>query len=108
MIRATHPETPFVIEPVTDAEELARSRAQDDRFARNSRWLQKHVPEVYSAHRGKCICVAGEELFVADTPEEVLALARAAHPEDDGRLIRYIPKDKVARIYAHPWQMASL
>jgi hypothetical protein len=35
---------------------------------------------------------------VADTPEEALALARAAHPEDDGSFIRYIPKEKLARI----------
>ena len=24
--------------------------------------------EIYSQHRGKCICIAGEELFTADTP----------------------------------------
>jgi hypothetical protein len=62
--------------------------------------LQAHIPEVYSRYRGKCICVAGEELFVAETPEEVIAMAEAAHPEDDGSLIRYIPKEKMARIYA--------
>jgi len=46
--------------------------------------------------------VAGEELFIADTPEEALAQARAAHPEEDGSiLIRYIPRQKVARIYAY-------
>ena len=53
-------------------------------------------------YRGKCICVADEELFIADTPEEVLAQARAAHPEEKGSiLIRYIPREKVARIYAY-------
>jgi len=46
--------------------------------------------------------VAGEELFIADTPEEVLAQARTAHPEEAGSiLIRYIPREKVARIYAY-------
>jgi hypothetical protein len=30
-----------------------------------------------------------------------LALATAAHPEDDGRFVHYIPREKVARIYAH-------
>jgi hypothetical protein len=93
---------PIVMEEVTDPEELAKARAQRERFDRNSAWLQAHAAEVYTRHRGKCICVAGEELFVADRPEEALAQARAAHPEEDGSiLIRYIPREKMARIYAH-------
>lgn len=98
-----HPST-IVMEEVTDPQELEKARAQDERFERNSAWLQTHIPEVYSRHRGKCICVAGEELFVADTPEEVLAQARAAHPEDKGStLLRYIPLKRTARIYADKW-----
>jgi hypothetical protein len=59
------------------------------------------LPEepIYSKYRGKFICVAGEELFVADDPREVVGLAKGAHPEDDGFLIRYIPKEKLERIY---------
>lgn len=91
----------IVMEEVTDPEELAKARAQRERFDRNSAWLQAHVPEIYARYRGKCICIAGEELFVADTPEEALALATAAHPEDDGRFLRYIPREKLDRIYAH-------
>ena len=92
---------PLVMEEVTDPVEIAAARARWERAERNSAWLQAYVPEVYCRHRGKFICVAGAELFVADTPEAVFALAKAAHPEDDGRLLRYIPKEKVARIYAH-------
>jgi hypothetical protein len=96
------PQRPAVImEEVTDPEELAKARVQDERFERNSAWLQAHIVEVYSRYRGKCICIAGEELFVADTPQEVIDLASAAHPEDNGKLLRYIPKEKVARVYAH-------
>lgn len=90
----------IVMEEVTDPEERAKAQAQRERFDRNSAWLQAHAAEVYSRCRGKCICIAGEELFVADTPEEALALATAAHPEDNGRFLRYIPREKVARIYA--------
>lgn len=90
-----------VMEEVTDPEELAKARAQDERFERNSAWLQAHISEVYSQYRGKCICIAGEELFVAETPQEVIDLASAAHPEDNGKLLRYIPREKVARVYAH-------
>jgi hypothetical protein len=94
-------QTTIVIEEVTDPEELAKAQAQQERFDRNAAWLQANAAEVYPRYRGKCICIAGEELFVADTPEEALALATAAHPEDDGRFLRYIPREKVARIYAH-------
>jgi hypothetical protein len=92
---------PVVMEDVTDPEELAKAHAQRERFDRNAAWLQAHVAEIYSRYRGKCICIAGEELFVADTPEEVLELATAAHPDDDGRFLRYIPREKLDRIYAH-------
>src|SRR5262245_39131083 len=95
-------EARIVVEEVTDPEENAAARARRERFDRNSAWLQSHATEVYTRHRGKCICVAGEELFVAASPEEVLAQARAAHPEDNGSiLVRYIPREKIARIYAN-------
>jgi hypothetical protein len=90
-----------VMEEVTDPDELARARARRERFDRNAAWLLAHAAEIYPRYRGKCICVAGEELFVADTPEEALARATAAHPDDDGRFLRYIPLEKVARIYAN-------
>jgi hypothetical protein len=88
------------MEEVTDPVELSKARAQRERFDRNAAWLQAHVPEIYSCYRGRYVCVAGEELFVADTLEVVSALAAAAHPEDDGSFIRYIPREKMARIYA--------
>ena len=91
------------MEEVTDPDEIVRARAQRERFDRNSAFLEAHAREVYTRDRGKCVCVAGEELFVADTPEEAIALAKAAPPEDDGRFIRYIPKEKLARIYANQW-----
>ena len=97
------PPTPIVMEEVTDPEEIARAQAQHERYERNLAWLNAHFKEVYTQHRGKFICVAGEELFVADAPKEVIALAKAAHPEDDGRLTRYIYPKKIARIYANQW-----
>jgi hypothetical protein len=86
---------------ITDPVELARARAQDERFARNWAWFEAHAQEIYANYRGKCLCIAGEELFAADTPEEALARAIPAHPEDDGRFTRYIPKERAARIYAN-------
>ena|ERR1051325_1282149 len=99
--------TPVVMFEVTDTAENATFHAQMQRFQKNSDWLQAHIPEVYSQHRGKCICVAGQELFVAETAAEVLAQARAAHPEDDGLLLRYIHREKLERIYAHLGAMGA-
>lgn len=92
--------TTVVMEEVTDADEIAKARAQRESFDRNARWLQRHIPEVYSRHRGKCICVAGQQLFVAESAEQAIALARAAHPQEEGWFTRYIPKQKVPMIYA--------
>ena len=84
---------------VTDPVENARARRQDEQFSRNSAWLQAHIKEAYAdEHRGKCICIAGEELFVADAVEEAVAQARAAHPEDEGWFTRYIPEVKAVRL----------
>jgi hypothetical protein len=91
---------PIVMEEVSDTEELLKACQQREQFDRNSAWLQAHIAEVYSKHRGKCICVAGEELFAADTVKEAIAQATTAHPDDEGWFTRYIPKEKVARIYA--------
>ncbi|MGH8071773.1 MAG: hypothetical protein ACRERE_42370 [Candidatus Entotheonellia bacterium] len=101
MIRSKKHPPPIVMEEVTDPEELAKAQVQRERFDRNSAWLQAHALEIYARYRGKCICIAGEELFAADTPEEALALAKAAYPEDNGLFLRYIPREKVARIYAN-------
>jgi hypothetical protein len=95
------------MEEVTDPEELARARQQDERFQRNLAWMKAHASEVYSGHRGKYVCIAGEELFVAETPQQVRALANAAHPEDDGYFLQYIPREKMARIYADQWRVAA-
>jgi hypothetical protein len=99
MIRQTH--TPIVMEEVTDPTELAKAKAQDERFERNWAWFTASAAEIYAKHRGKCLCIAGQELFVADTPEQAIASAKAAHPDDDGLFTRYIPKEKAFRIYAH-------
>jgi len=92
--------TSLIMEEVTDPVELASGKERRERFDRNVGWLQARAQEVYSQHRGLHICVAGEELFVAGTAAEALAQARDAHPEDDGLFLRYIPREKVARIYA--------
>ncbi len=93
--------SPIVMEEVTDPDELAKARARRERFDRNFDWFQAHATEIFTRYRGKCIVIAGEELFAADTPEEAWSLVEATHPEDEGSFIHYIPRDKAACIYAH-------
>jgi hypothetical protein len=97
----TSNEPGIVMQEVTDPGENAAAQARRERFDRNSAWLQAHAREVYSRYRGKCVVIAGEELFAADTPEDAWALADAAHPEDSGSFVRFIPREKMARIYAN-------
>ena len=85
----------------TDPTELAKAHRRREQFDRNSVWLQARVAEIYAQHRGKVICVAGEELFVADSTAEAVAKATAAHPSDEGFFTRYIPLVKAPRIYAN-------
>jgi hypothetical protein len=62
-------------------QELASEEpAGRERFARNFTWFKAHTSEIYSRHRGKCICIAGEELFAAKTTQEATTLATQAHP----------------------------
>lgn len=82
-----------VIDDPAVAAEIARRK---ELFERNWAWLEANATEVYS-HRGKFICIAGQELFVGDSVEEVL---HAAHPNDDGRFTRYIPSQRGPRVYA--------
>ncbi|MEZ6059480.1 MAG: hypothetical protein R3C19_03865 [Planctomycetaceae bacterium] len=86
--------------PTCDPSELAAARIRREQSDRNAAWLQAHASEIFPVHRGKCICVSGEQLFVADTASEAVAMAAAVHPHDEGRFVHYIPKEKVSRIYA--------
>src|SRR5438128_375738 len=98
---------PYTIEYETDSVKNAEARHQMEQYDRNWDWLEANASEVYS-HRGKIICIAGQELFVGDDVLEVVARAKAAHPEDSGILTRIVPKERGPRIYAHQWLLASV
>jgi hypothetical protein len=91
----------IALESVTDPQELAALREERAQWERNLAWFREHAAEIYRGHRAKCICVAGQELFVADTSPEAVALAKQAHPDDRGWFVRYIPRENLPRIYAH-------
>jgi hypothetical protein len=107
MIRSNEIPT-IVMETVTDPDEPARAREQRERFERNLAWFKEHALEIFRTYRGKTVCIAGQELFVGDTPGEARAKAEAAHPEDDGLFSWYIPRKRLERIYAHQRLLTAL
>jgi len=96
---ASIPSVVMVME-TDDPDELALSQEQVEQFNCNANWLEVHGDEIFALYRGKYVCVAGEEPFVAETASEAIALAKAAHPEDHGRFLYRVPKEKTAWTYA--------
>ena len=90
----------FLVEEVDDPAEVARSRAQHERFQRNSQWLQAHWGDLLPRACGKFLAVAGQEGFVTDTPEEAWAWVDRAHPGDDGAFVQYVRPTEGPQIYA--------
>lgn len=91
----------IMIEEVTDPVETARFQEQMEQFRSNSNWLQAHWGELMPRARGKYLAVAGQEAFLADTPEEAWRLATTAHPDDKGIFSQFVIQEKGPRIYGH-------
>ena len=91
----------LIIEEVTDPTEVARCRAQHERGRRNTNWLEAHWPDLLPQARGKHLAVAGQEAFIADTPEEAWAWVETTHPEDDGAFVQYVIPERGPRFYGN-------
>jgi hypothetical protein len=91
----------FSIEEVSNPHDTARALAQDEHHRRNSDWLQRHWADVLPQARGKFLAVAGQEPFIADTPEAAWAWVATTHPEDDGAMVQYVRPEAGPRIYAN-------
>ena len=97
-VKTLSPETGPIHSGLIDSPEInARFAEQGRRAVRNADWLKAHADEVYQ-HRGKYFCVAGCELFIGTTLDDALTAANARHPDDDGRIFRYVPKLRHSRI----------
>lgn len=91
----------FTITEVQDEQEIVRFRAQDEQARRNSEWLQRHWQELLPQALGQFLAVAGQQAFLADTPEQAWRLAQQAHPHDQGILIQYVRPERGPRLYAN-------
>jgi len=96
----------LILEEITDPAEIARCRAQHERARRNIEWLENHWGDLLPQALGKHLAVAGQEAFIADTPEEAWGRAKTNHPEDNGAFVQYVIPEKGPRIYANRWQVA--
>jgi hypothetical protein len=102
IVETGRPEAPkFAVEEVNDPVRVEAARLQFERGARNEEWLQTHWRDVLPQAYGKFLAVAGQEAFIAETPEEAWAWAARAHPEDNGVLVRYVRSERGPRIYFH-------
>jgi hypothetical protein len=101
MIRQMKVEPQLILEEVNDPATIARCQQQYERAKRNSDWLQANWAALLPHAYGRFIAVAGQEAFIADTPEEAWKKARAAHPEDDGAISQYVFPKGGPRIYAN-------
>jgi hypothetical protein len=87
-----------MVEAVMDPEEFAEAAARRAQADRNAAWFQEHVGELYLKYRGNYVCVAGQQSFGGQDPYEVLARARAAHPDDQGCYLHYVPRKRLPRV----------
>jgi hypothetical protein len=91
----------FTITELQEEQEVARFRVQDEQARRNGEWLQTHWSELLPQALGKFIAMAGQQVFVADTPDQARAQAQTAHPWDQGVLVQYVRAERGPRLYAN-------
>jgi hypothetical protein len=102
MIVSRTPPPPMEVQFVetTDPDELARIRQHQERAQKNTACWRANAKLLYQQYLGMHICIAGGEYFVAEDVLEADRLGQRAHPDDDARLVIYVPKEKMIRIYA--------
>jgi hypothetical protein len=93
---------PELLPSPTDPVELEQARRRREQYDRNFAWFQEHVVELGLSRFGRTVCVAGQQVFDADTAVEALSAARKAHPDDTGAFVYYFPAHRLPRVYAHP------
>jgi hypothetical protein len=96
------------LKEVTDPVEGARNRAREEQERREMHWLAAHWPDILTQACGKYVAVVDEQFFIADTAEQAIALAQAAHPDNDGILAQYVFPPGGARLYGYPRGMRTL
>jgi hypothetical protein len=82
----------------TEAEAIHK---RQERARRNSQWVQIHWDQLLPQALGKYVAVAGEEAFIADTPQQAWAWAAEKHPQDDTATVQFVDPRQGPKIYAY-------
>ncbi|QJX00130.1 hypothetical protein [Frigoriglobus tundricola] len=102
MIRALKNAPLMIDTPEVSAEERIANVSAGEQFQLNLMWWNTHVEEIRAAYTGKFVCVAGQELFAGDDPIEVIARAKAAHPNPGyGFFSLFLSPHRGPKIHAH-------
>lgn len=94
--------SPVILPSPTDPVELESARRRREQYDLNFAWFQERVVELGLTRFGRHVCIAGRQVFDADTAAAALAAARQAHPDDAGAFVYYFPTHRLPRVYAHP------
>ncbi|VTU02739.1 Uncharacterized protein OS=Candidatus Entotheonella sp. TSY2 GN=ETSY2_51570 PE=4 SV=1 [Gemmataceae bacterium] len=82
--------------------EQTEAAARRATYLANAAWASRHAALIGRTCAGRFVCIAGGELFVADTPAEAHALAGTAHPDEVGATYSTrVPDQQRPKIYAH-------
>lgn len=65
-------------------EQIAKAFGPGSTFRNNVEWFESHASAIFEQHPDMQYCVAGRELFVAETRRRAIALAEAKHPGEKG------------------------
>lgn len=86
----------LTIEPIPPEKRALWDRLHEE-HTKNALWFEARAPELFAQYRGQFVCVADGELFAGPDAKEVLARARAAHPDLPGaHYFQYIPQKRDA------------
>lgn len=98
----------IVIENVSDPVEIDGHKQGWEHFDRNCRWLEQNWKNLLPRARGMIVAVAGEEAFLAETPEEAWKWTKEHHPEDMGPLVQYVFAKEGPRCYGIRGRVADV
>jgi len=73
----------------------SRAATEDEKrkyqeIVNDQNWLSQHSAEIWEKYKGKYIAVVKQTLFVGDTWEEAIRMAKEEYPAQDP-IVRHIP-----------------
>jgi hypothetical protein len=93
--------------PQVSDEEKAENLRVLAAHVKNADWLENEWPRLLPQALGRHVAVAGQQAFIANSAREALDLATAAHPDDPGSFVQFVPPVRRPRVYAHHGKMGN-